>query len=268
MLTGRHNKGFSQKLGSLWPRTLNKEDGRQAGPGKRPAARGAHAAVSRIPLCLISSALEPRGVHGHPSAWCYKELLMAYFRGRPRLESGEVQGPGLSHRHAGQAGGHSAKKGRCWGHQRAVPNAKPWGWEVVIRQQDNWQVLAPAWAGRCRPPRPFAPHAGGHSDAEPSTGPEKPRNHRCHLCCTHKGPGWDTRDRSVFPRTPQKGQFCPWEMTTLGWNRGHSQQEAADRVLHAPTSLPPASPRFSRAARHPTAGAGGLELRPDRAWPN
>lgn len=59
---------------------------------------------------------------------------MAYFRGRPRLESGEVQGPGLSHRHAGQAGGHSAKKGRCWGHQRAVPNAKPWGWEVVIRQ--------------------------------------------------------------------------------------------------------------------------------------
>lgn len=160
MLTGRHNKGFSQKLGSLWPRTLNKEDGRQAGPGKRPAARGAHAAVSRILLCLISSALEPRGVHGHPSAWCYKELLMAYFRGRPRLESGEVQGPGLSHRHAGQAGGHSAKKGRCWGHQRAVPSAKPWGWEVVIRQQDNWQVLAPAWAGRCRPPRPFAPHAG------------------------------------------------------------------------------------------------------------
>lgn len=209
MLTSRHNKGFSQKLGSLWPRTLNKEDGRQAGPGKRPAARGAHAAVSRIPLCLISSALEPRGVHGHPSAWCYKELLMAYFRGRPRLESGEVQGPGLSHRHAGQAGGHSAKKGRCWGHQRAVPSAKPWGWEVVIRQQDNWQVLAPAWAGRCRPPRPFAPHAGGHSDAEPSTGPEKPRNHRCHSCCTHKGPGWDARDRSVFPRTPHRGTVLP-----------------------------------------------------------
>lgn len=70
------------------------------------------------------------------------------------------------------------------------------------------------------------------------------------------------------PEPHTEGQFCPWAMTTLGWNRGHSQQEAADRVLHAPTSLPPASPRFSRAARHPTAGASGLELRPDRAWPN
>lgn len=204
MLTGCHNTSCSQKLGSLWPRTLDKEDGCQGGPRKRPAAQEAHAAVSRIPLRLICSALEPRGVCGDPSAWCYKELLMASSRGRPRLESGEVQGPGFSHQHAGRAGGHSAKKGHCWGQKRAVPNAKPWGLEVIIQQQNNWQVLTLAWAGSFQPPRPFMSHEGGHSDAEPRMGPEKPRNSRCHLCCTHNVPGGDTRDRLVCPRTPHR----------------------------------------------------------------
>lgn len=72
-----------------------------------------------------------------------------------------------------------------------MPSAKPWGLQVIIRQQNNWQVLTLAWAGRVQPPRPFMSHVGGHSDAEPGTGPEKQRNNRCHLCYTHNVPGWD-----------------------------------------------------------------------------